>query len=229
MTSPLVLLVEDEPRIAEVQLAYLRQAGMRTEHLLRGDEVVDWVRANRPDLVLLDLMLPGLDGTAVCSQLRAFTDVPVIMVTARVEEIDRLLGFDVGADDYLCKPFSPRELVARAQVCLRRRGKTTAAPRTPTSALSIDEERQCATWNGARLELTAQQFRLLSVMARQPGRIFSRAQLLELAFEAGSERFDRAIDSQIKNLRKKLSQQVADQELIHSVYGVGYRFEYQPA
>jgi two-component system, OmpR family, response regulator BaeR len=222
MTAPLVLLVEDEPRIAQIQLTYLNQAGLRTHHLLRGDLVLDYVRSCAPDLIVLDVMLPGLDGVAVCTQLRAFSNVPIIMVTARVEESDRLMGFDAGADDYLCKPFSSRELVARVQAQLRR---ATPVARAPAQPLRIDAEQQRAYWKEQRLALTAQQFRLLQVLAGQPGRIFSRAQLLEQAFPPGAQLFDRAIDSQIKNLRKKLAADIPGEEIIHSVYGVGYRFE----
>jgi two-component system, OmpR family, response regulator BaeR len=225
VNPPLVLLVEDEPRIADIQLKYLQQAGLATHHLLRGDEVIDFVRATPPALILLDIMLPGIDGVEVCRQLRRFTNVPVVMVTARVEEIDRLLGFEVGADDYLCKPFSSKEMVARVQAHLRRAAIPTAPAPAPESPLRIDALEQRAYWRGTRLELTAQQFRLLQVMAAHPGRIFSRAQLLELAFPDGAQLFDRAIDSHIKNLRKKLAADIPDQELIHSVYGVGYRFE----
>lgn len=222
MTAPLVLLVEDEPRIADIQLTYLKQAGLRTHHLLRGDLVVDYVRSCMPDLIVLDVMLPGHDGLAVCTQLRTFSNVPIIMVTARVDESDRLRGFEAGADDYLCKPFSAREMVARVQAQLRRAPSVPAARSHP---LRIDTEQQRAYWKESRLALTAQQFRLLQVLAAQPGRIFSRAQLLEQAFPQGAQLFDRAIDSQIKNLRKKLAAEIPGEELIHSVYGVGYRFE----
>jgi two-component system response regulator BaeR len=225
MSVPFVLLVEDEPRIADIQIMYLQQAGMRTHHLLRGDEVIDFVRANPPDLLVLDIMLPGLDGIAVCTQLRQFSGVPIIMVTARVDEIDRLLGFEVGADDYLCKPFSSKELVARVQAQLRRARVAAAPVQAPAPALRIDAEQQRVYWQDVRLDLTSQQFRLLQVLAGQPGRIFSRAQLLELAFPDGAQLFDRAIDSHIKNLRKKLAADIPGVELIHSVYGAGYRFE----
>lgn len=222
----MILLVEDEPRIAEVQIAYLRQAGLEVHHLARGDEVLAYVQATPPELVVLDLMLPGMDGTSVCRALRAspqHAPVPVIMVTAMVAEIDRLLGFDAGADDYLCKPFSPRELVARVKALLRR--SAAAVVPLPASPLQMDQLQLRATWKGTALALTAQQFRLLNVMAGSPGRIFSRAQLLELAYPDATDVFDRAIDSHIKNLRKKLANDIPEQELIHSVYGVGYRFE----
>jgi two-component system, OmpR family, response regulator BaeR len=145
------------------------------------------------------------------------------MVTARVDESDRLLGFDAGADDYLCKPFSAREMVARVQAQLRR---SRPAARVPPQPLRMDADQQRAYWKETRLSLTAQQFRLLQVLAAQPGRIFSRAQLLEQAFPPGAQLFDRAIDSQIKNLRKKLAADIPGEDIIHSVYGVGYRFEY---
>lgn len=225
MTPPLVLLVEDEPQIAEIQLAYLKQAGLRTHHLLRGDEVIAFAQATPPDLILLDLMLPGLDGTGVCRQLRTFSAAPVIMVTARVEEIDRLLGFEVGADDYLCKPFSPREMVARVLALLRRSGALSPNESGSGHPLRIDADQQGAFWKGKRLDLTPQEFRLLKVLAGRPGRVFSRAQLLELAYDEGADVYDRVIDSHIKNLRKKLAAEIPEQELIYSVYGVGYRLD----
>jgi two-component system, OmpR family, response regulator BaeR len=232
MSTPLILLVEDEPHIAQVQLAYLKQASFRTHHVSRGDDAVTYALANPPDLVLLDLMLPGLDGISVCREIRSFSNAPIIMLTARVEEIDRLLGFEVGADDYLCKPFSPKEMVARVHAILRRSRKVPTSTETITTAanasvrtLDIQENEQRAFWKGARLDLTTQQFRLLKTLASQPGRIFSRAQLIELAFDADTDVFDRVIDSHIKNLRKKLAAEAGDQELIRSVYGAGYCLE----
>ena len=222
---PLVLVVEDDDHVAAVQLAHLRQAGLRTEHLARGDGVEARVRAAPPDLVLLDLVLPGLDGTEVCRALRAFSGVPIIMVTARVEEIDRLLGFDLGADDYLCKPFSPRELVARVQALLRRHGRLPPPAAATPRLFEIDEARQRALYKGRRVDLTPQEYRLLAVMAAQPGRVFSRAQLIELAYDGSAEVYDRAVDSHVKNLRRKLAAAAPGHSFIHSVYGVGYRFE----
>jgi two-component system response regulator BaeR len=225
---PRVLVVEDDEHVAAVQLEHLRQAGLRTEHLARGDAVVAHVRAQAPDLVLLDLMLPGADGTEVCRALRAFSNVPILMVTARVEEADRLRGFDLGADDYLCKPFSPRELVARVQALLRRLGRLPQpAPAQPAAArlLEIDAAGQRALCHGRPLDLTPQEYRLLAVMAVQPGRVFPRAQLIELAYDGSTEVFDRAVDSHVKNLRRKLAAAAPGLGFIHSVYGVGYRFE----
>lgn len=231
-TAPLVLVVEDDPDIAAMQQERLQAAGMRVLHLARGDVVEAAVRAESPDLVILDVVLPGLDGTEVSRALRRFSEVPIIMVTARADEGDRLLGFDVGADDYLCKPFSPRELVARVQALLRRRGIATArapAPAPAVAIVTVDMERQRASCLGRPLEPTPQELRLLAALVAQPGRVFSRAQLLELAYDDPSEVFDRAIDSHIKNLRKKFAAIAPDRAFIHSVYGLGYRYEPQAA
>lgn len=220
---PLVLVIEDEPAIAEVEIAYLRNAGLATLHLDRGDGAVECIRREAPDLIVLDLMLPGADGTEICRGLRAFSQAPVIMVTARVEEIDRLLGFETGADDYLCKPFSPRELVARVRALLRRSGALDVARREPLFVDDISAQRiRCA---GRGLDLTPQEYRLLHVLLAHPGRVFSRAQLLALAYPDDAEVFDRAIDSHVKNLRRKIAGSLGEQSVIHSVYGVGYRFE----
>lgn len=230
---PRVLVVEDDEHVAAVQLEHLQQAGLRTEHLTRGDAVVAHVRTHAPDLVLLDVMLPGADGTEVCRALRAFSNVPIVMVSARGDEMDRLLGFDLGADDYLCKPFSPRELVARVQALLRRLGRLPQPVPRPAQAppplaprlLELDATAQRARWRGRVLALTPQEYRLLSVLAGQPGRVFSRAQLIELAYDGSTEVFDRAVDSHVKNLRRKLAAAAPGHGFIHSVYGVGYRFE----
>jgi len=175
-----------------------------------------------PALLVLDLMLPGIDGISLCQQIRLSSALPIIMVTARVEEIDRLLGFEVGADDYLCKPFSPRELVARVQA-LMRRSQPAAPVLTPLFDNDIASQRiRC---QGQLLSLTPQEYRLLGVLLAAPGRIYSRTQLLELAHSEGAEVFDRAVDSHIKNLRKKIAAVLGEREVIHSVYGVGYRYE----
>lgn len=221
--KPMVMVVEDEPRIAEVMLAYLQHAGYRTYHVDRGDAALAQLAAVAPDLMLLDLMLPGLDGIAVCSAIRRRSQLPIIMVTARVEEIDRLLGFDAGADDYLCKPFSPKEMVARVQALLRR-SQPSADARTPPM-FQVDAATQRIYCAGTALALTPQEYRLCAVLLAAPGRIFSRSQLLDLAYKDGDTVFDRAIDSHIKNLRKKLASVLGEREAIHSVYGVGYRFE----
>jgi two-component system response regulator BaeR len=220
-----ILVVEDESTIADILTDYLRRAGYVPTRLEDGAEAVELVRADPPDLIILDIMLPGLDGISVCRQVRTFSAVPIIMVTARVEEIDRLLGLEVGADDYVCKPFSPREVISRVGTVLRRSARPLAdAP--AASRLTVDETSQRVMIDGQRLELTPTEFRLMALLARRPGRIYTRAQILELAYGDDQDVSDRIIDSHIKNIRKKLSQLLPDTEVIHAVYGVGYRFEF---
>ena len=220
-----VVLVEDEQHIADIEIAYLKNMGLDVRHFNQGGEVVEYVRQHQPQLLILDVMLPQKSGTEICQEVRQFSDVPIIMVTALVEEVDRLLGFELGADDYLCKPFSPKELVARVQVLLRRHGHL-ALKTAPTAPLfERDEASQRINCKGQRLDLTPQEYRLFSVLLTAPSRIFSRVQLLELAYDDDSEVFDRAVDSHIKNLRKKIASVLGEQVVIHSVYGVGYRFE----
>lgn len=225
MKTPLtVMVVEDEPRISEVTLAYLQHAGFATQLIERGDEVLHAVSASPPALMILDVMLPGCDGMSICRELRRTYDFPIIMVTARVEEIDRLLGFDVGADDYLCKPFSPNELIARVRSWLRRSQPASAGD--APCAFRIDENAQRIYYGNQLIPLTPQEYRLFAILVKSPSRIFSRAQLLDMAYSDESEHFDRAIDSHIKNLRKRLKPVLGEREAIHSVYGVGYRFEW---
>ncbi|MGN6383378.1 MAG: winged helix-turn-helix domain-containing protein, partial [Dyella sp.] len=173
-----------------------------------------------PELIVLDLMLPGLDGLSVCRAVRDFSQVPIIMTTAKVEEIDRLLGLEAGADDYLCKPYSPRELMARIAAVLRRAQPTSAPAR-----LAVDDATRTVRVAGQALALTATEFDLLATMARRPGVIFSRAQLLDAAAGENLDVSDRAIDSHIKNLRRKFAAYLPGVELIQSVYGLGYRLE----
>jgi two-component system response regulator BaeR len=217
-----ILIVEDEQRLAQLLIDYLKQAGYETHLLVEGPPVVSWIREHRPDLVLLDLMLPGKDGIEICKEVRTFSEVPIIMVTARVEEIDRLLGLELGADDYICKPFSPREVVARVKAVLKR------APdriETAPSGLQLDTSRQLAILHDNKLDLTSVEFKLLSTLARTPGRIYSREQLMEKIYPDRRIVEDRTIDSHIKKLRKKIASAAEGVELIHSVYGVGYKFE----
>jgi two-component system response regulator BaeR len=213
-----VYIVEDEPELAALVADYLRAAGFIPAVFGDGAAALAAIRTRVPALVVLDLMLPGLDGMALCREVRAFSNVPVVMVTARVEEIDRLLGLELGADDYLCKPFSPRELVARIKAILRRSG-------VPDLAVAIDLAARRASVRGQLLELTRTEFDLLAALASRPGQVFSRARLLELARQDNLEVTDRAIDSHIKNLRRKFEAAAPGLEPIHSIYGVGYRFE----
>ena len=222
-----ILIVEDEPALASVIQDYLHQAGMEAEILHDGANAVAEILTSKPDLVILDIMLPGKDGLAICREVRAESNVPIILETAKVEEIDRLLGLELGADDYLCKPFSPRELVARVKAILRRleRVKGAATGTDPGDGLVLDAERWMATIDGTSLELTRREFQLLSTLYNRPGRVFSRAQLLDLAFPGDSDVFDRTIDSHIKNIRHKIKKIDRDSAAIRSVYGVGYAYD----
>lgn len=223
MSTPAdILIVEDEPKIAELLADYMRAAGHSPRILANGNDVVPAVRAKAPDVILLDLMLPGRDGIDICRELRGFTQVPIIMVTARVEEVDRLLGLELGADDYICKPFSPREVVARVKALLRR---LQAGSEPETGGLAIDGDRFEASLDGQRLDLTAVEFRLLQTLAATPGRVYSRDQLMERIYSDHRIVGDRTVDSHVKNLRRKLSAIRPGIDMVQSVYGVGYRFD----
>ncbi|CAH0235975.1 Transcriptional regulatory protein BaeR [Massilia sp. Bi118] len=219
-----IFIVEDEPELAALVADYARAAGYHATVFGDGALALDAIRRQPPALVVLDLMLPGLDGLSVCREVRGFSEVPIVMVTARVEEIDRLLGLEAGADDYLCKPFSPRELMARIKAILRRAGQA-AAPAAPR--IEIDDAARRVRIHGRPLELTPTEYGILAALARRPGQVFSRAQLLDAAREgnANLEVADRAIDSHVKNLRRKLDAVLPGVEAIHSIYGLGYRFD----
>ena len=220
-----ILIVEDELKLARLQADYLQNAGFDTDCVSNGLEVLPWLKANHTDLILLDVMLPGCDGLEICRKLRSFSTVPIIMITARIEEIDRLLGLELGADDYICKPFSPREMVARVKAVLRRlQPQTTTAL---TSALKLDPHSFRVLSGGDEIELTTVEFQLLQALYQQPGRIFSRSKLMDLIYQDQRIVCDRTIDSHIKKLRKKLTDLLPNQELIHSVYGAGYRYDPQ--
>jgi len=225
MNESLILIVEDEPKLAALQRDYLQQAGFRTELLNDGLAVIPWLRLHTPGLILLDLMLPGRDGLELCKEIRSFSQVPIIMVTARVEEIDRLLGLELGADDYICKPFSPREVVARVKAVLRRSGGGAPAAE---AGLQLDAEGYRALLDGRDLELTAVEFNLLAYLAARPGRIYTRSQLMDAIYPDRRVVTDRTIDSHIKKLRKKIAAVSPANELIRSVYGVGYKYEPEP-
>lgn len=218
--TALILIVEDARELSRLMSDYLLQAGYRTSFLYEGSEVTGWVRENQPDLILLDLMLPGKGGNDICSEIRRFSDVPIIMVTAKVEEQDRLEGLGLGADDYICKPFSPREVVARVKAVLRR----TGSQQERSQLLKLDGQKFRARINDQELTLTVVEFHLLSLLAEHQGRVYSRAQLIELIYPDQRMVSDRTIDSHVKKLRKKLAQ-IYDGELIHSVYSAGYKYE----
>jgi two-component system response regulator BaeR len=217
-----VLIVEDEPKLASLVADYLKAAGYEAHCIENGLEVVSWVKANAPDLVVLDLMLPGRGGLEICKELRTFTDLPIIMVTARVEEVDRLIGLEAGADDYLCKPFSVRELVARVKALLRR---PRIGSSLKNSSLVIDETSHKVSLDGKDIELTPVEFRLLAALAAAPGRVFSRDGLLEKLYADHRVVTDRTVDAHVKNLRRKLEAIRPGADLVRSIYGVGYRLE----
>ena len=220
-----ILVVEDETVIADILMDYLRQAGFDPYHLGDGNAALQAVHDDCPAAVVLDIMLPGMDGIRVCEEIRKFSAVPIIMVTARVDEIDRLLGLDIGADDYICKPFSPREVVARVKTVLRRSSGGAVESRSIVSKIEIDEQRQRISVCGRALDLTPTEFRLFRLLVSHPGRIYTRAQILDMAYRDTDDVSDRIIDSHIKNIRKKIAAVLPDLEIIHSVYGSGYRFE----
>lgn len=221
-----ILIVEDELKLACLQVDYLHNSGFDTNCLSNGLEVLPWLKANPTDLILLDLMLPGRDGLDICREIRSFSAVPIIIITARIEEIDRLLGLELGADDYICKPFSPREMVARVKAVLRRQQAQTTIP-ILTSALMLNPHNFRVLAEGQEVELTTVEFQLLQALYQQPGRIFSRSKLMDLIYQDHRIVSDRTIDSHIKKLRKKLTDLLPGQELIHSVYGAGYRYDPQ--
>ena len=219
-----VLIVEDETKIASLLKDYLAQSGFETAVIHDGSEVEDWLENNSTSIMLLDLMLPGKAGIDICKDVRKDSSLPIIMITAKVEEIDRLLGLELGADDYICKPFSPREVVARVKTVLRR---TVTSENLSEKGLVLDQNTYKATIDGQNLNLTAVEFQLLKVLSDQPGRIFSRSVLVDKIYNDGRVVSDRTIDSHIKKLRKKIAEQLPDVELIHSLYAVGYKFEWQ--
>jgi two-component system, OmpR family, response regulator BaeR len=220
--SEIILIVEDEGKLAQILADYLCQAGFKTHCLADGLAVIPWVREHQPRLILLDLMLPGKGGLDICKEIRAFSSTPVIMTTARVEEIDRLLGLELGADDYICKPFSPREVVARVKAVLRRGSGIEPQNR---AGLVLDQSRYRATLHGVGLDLTAVEFKLLSLLAANPGRIYGRQQLMDHIYPDQRIVSDRTIDSHIKKLRKKMAVAGPGEELIQSLYGAGYKYE----
>ncbi|HYU80235.1 MAG TPA: response regulator transcription factor [Vicinamibacterales bacterium] len=227
MPAPMktVLVVDDEPQIVRIASDYLQHAGFAVISARDGAEALTLARARRPDLVVLDLGLPRLDGIDVAKTLRRESTVPIIMLTARVEESDRLLGLELGADDYITKPFSPRELVARVRTVLRRVDSSIAAPDIlRVRDLSIDIPRVKVLRDGVPIELTTTEFQLLATLAKHPGRVFTRAQLLDAVRGVEIDSFERAIDTHIKNIRRKLEPDARNPRYVLTVYGIGYKF-----
>jgi DNA-binding response OmpR family regulator len=221
-----ILVVDDEPQILKVLKAYLDKAGYKTLAVDNGLKAVDVFQAEQPDFVILDLNLPGMDGLDVCRTIRRTSDVPILMLTARVEEADRLIGLELGADDYVIKPFSPREVVARVRTIFRRTQNSPAASnRIQVGSLQIDLDEHTVQLGERSIDLTPTEFEILVVLARQPRRVFSRLQIMELAQGDSFEGYERTIDAHIKNLRLKFEPDPRHPAFIQTVFGLGYKYE----
>ena len=219
-----VLIVEDEKKLADVLIAYLNQNQFKVTHFESGSDVVDWVKTNQPNIILLDLMLPDVNGKDLCKEIRGFSMVPIIMVTAMIDEIDRLIGLELGADDYVCKPFSPKEVVARVKAVLRR-SEGGLNHGEMYDAFEVNDQTYSIKLHQDRLDLTPVEFRLLKMFLQSPGRVFNRDQILNNIFEDGRIVLDRTVDTHVKNLRHKLKTASPEHDYIRSVYGIGYSFE----
>lgn len=223
--NEMILVVDDEPKIVKLARDYLENSGYRVLVGYDGNTALAMARQEKPDLIVLDLNLPGMDGLDVCRAIRRTSDVPIIMLTARVEETDRLIGLELGADDYITKPFSPRELVARVRVVLRRvRGGVVNPAILRVADLEIDLEGHNVRQNGHPIDLTRSEFNLLAVLAQHTGQTLSREQLLDRLHGFAYEGFARSIDAHIKNLRQKLEADPSNPRYVVTVYGVGYKF-----
>ena len=220
-----VLVVDDEPKIVQLARDYLEHAGFAVVTATDGPSALDEVRRRRPDLMVLDLGLPRLDGLDVTREIRRDSNLPIVMLTARDDEVDKLVGLELGADDYLTKPFSPRELVARVKAVLRRTERATGPGDVVRAGdLSLDVPRMRAELAGRPVDLTPTEFQLLATLAAQPGRIFTRSQLLDAVHGVAFESYERAIDTHVKNIRRKLEPDPREPRYVLTVYGVGYRF-----
>jgi DNA-binding response OmpR family regulator len=220
-----ILVVDDEPKIVQLAQDYLTHAGFDVSAAFDGRSALATAHAEKPDLIVLDLGLPDLDGLDVTRALRKETNVPIIMLTARAEETDKLVGLELGADDYITKPFSPKELVARARALFRRVDNLTDGQDMIRAAgLTLDVARMSVLIGEGQVEVTPTEFQLLAALARQPGRIFTRAQLLDAVHGIAFESYERAIDAHIKNIRRKIEPDPREPRYILTVYGVGYKF-----
>jgi len=222
MTKANILIVEDEATIANVLTLYCEQEGFRVTHFDRGNDVVNYVKNNSVDLMLLDLMLPGVDGITICREVRNFSDLAIIMITAKVEEIDRLVGLEIGADDYICKPFSPREVIARVKTVMRRIG--TLRGTIVQSGFTLEPESYKLTLDGSLIELTPIEFKIFELLITNIERIFTRGEILNTVYNDSAEVSDRNIDTHIKKIRQKISAINKHINPIAAVYGVGYKF-----
>ncbi|MDJ0780692.1 MAG: response regulator [Desulfosarcinaceae bacterium] len=222
--QPKILVIEDEQKIATLLRDYLQRSDYQVDLLNSGERAVERIRRQPPDLVILDLMLPGKDGLTICREVRAFSDLPILILTAKVDEVDRLVGLEMGADDYICKPFSPREVVARVKAVLRRARPAAETQQITAGALLLEVATRRVTVKGAILHLTPNEFDLLKVLMTHPERVFERSDLIALVQGYDFEGYDRTIDSHIKNIRKKIGAHLPDVQVIKTVYGVGYAF-----
>jgi two-component system response regulator BaeR len=220
MKNARILVVEDQEDLAKLLKDYLQQEQWQVDIIHHGDEVEAFIQQYMVDVVLLDVMLPGKNGMDICRDIRKTSNVPIIMTTARVDEIDRILGLEIGANDYVCKPYSPRELVARVKVWLRQKAKPCLPP-----LIELNTETLKVSYGKAQTELTLVECRLLEKMMSQPSRAFSRNQLMDAVYDDGRVVSDRTIDSHIKKLRAKLKTISPNQELINAIYGCGYKYE----
>ena len=224
MMKKSVLIVEDEMILANILIEYLQKNGFQTKHIASGSKVIPWVKENKPNLILLDLMLPEMNGKQICQEIRTFSSLPIIMVTAMVEEIDRLIGLELGADDYICKPFSPKEVIARVKAVLRR-SDPDYIKESQSSGFQVNPDHYSITLSGKKLELTPVEFRLMSMFIEYPNRVYNRDQILNKVFDDGRIVLDRTVDTHIKNLRQKLKAVNPKSDYIRSIYGIGYSFE----
>jgi two-component system, OmpR family, response regulator BaeR len=224
MSNEHLLIVEDEPDIANILKDYLVREGYQVSLLDRGDKVVDFIKTETPSMILLDIMIPHVDGKTICREVRKFSEVPIIMITARVEEVDRIIGFELGADDYICKPFSPREVVVRVNAVLRRTlNKPSKEDVLSAGPIQLNRTSRIAVVKGNELNLTPSEFEVLSLLMGSPNRVFSRAQLIENVQGYNFDGYERTIDFHIKNLRKKIAVYLPGKKIIQSAYGFGYK------
>lgn len=224
MNRPDILIVEDEIKIASILADYFKSNDFNVFVLYRGDHVLSFMNRQPLDLILLDIMLPGMDGTMVCREIRKTSTIPIIMLTARVQETDLLLGLELGADDYIKKPFSPREVVARAKTVLRRSREDTFARMIRIGPFYLNTQSREVRINDILLKITPNEYGILKAMMTAQGKVFSRSELVGMVQGYEFEGYNRTIDTHIKNLRKKIAGHLPDREVIHSIYGTGYRF-----
>ncbi|MEN9757358.1 MAG: hypothetical protein RL755_1545 [Pseudomonadota bacterium] len=224
MLSKKILIVEDEPKLAQLLADYLAHDDFESHIIDDGDNVISWVKHYAPDLILMDIMLPKRDGISLCKEIREFSTVPLFLLTARIGETDRLKGLEIGADDYICKPYSAKEVVARIKAIFRR--QQNFSPDLPTvSGFSLDKVKCHAYCEGVLLDLTLSEFRILSTLLDKRGKVYSRANLLDVLHEDDRDISDRTVDTHIKNLRQKLQKITGKKDIIQAVYGMGYTIE----